>query len=111
MISVGLGELMDFHLVSKCRVPAPVAIATSIFAVVVTVFTASLGHFYTFFFQSSAEVLNQVLGIVVFTIPGVLIGGQIGPRLQRLIPPDYIKVGLSLLFILVGCLMYLTLIK
>ncbi len=111
MISVGLGELMDFHLVSRCKVPTPVAVATAIFAVVVTVFVASIGHFYNFFFNSPPAVMNQALAVVMFTIPGVLIGGQIGPRLQRILSPDIIKAGLSILFIIVGCLMYFTLIK
>ena len=31
LISVGLGELLDYHLVSKCKVPTPVAVGTAIF--------------------------------------------------------------------------------
>ena len=110
MISVGLGELMDFHLVSRCKVPTPVAVATTVFAVVVTVLVASIGHLYDFAFHSPPSTVSQVSGVVAFTIPGVLIGGQIGPRLQRFLPPDVMKVGLSVLFVLVGCLMYYTLL-
>jgi uncharacterized protein len=111
MISVGLGELMDFHLVSRCKVPTPVAVATAVFAVVVTVLTASLGHLYDFIFKSPPGTTSQVLGVVAFTIPGVLIGGQIGPRLQRFVPPDVMKVGLSILFLFVGGLMFFTLLR
>lgn len=109
MISVGLGEVLDYHLVSKCKVPTPVAVGTAIFTVVITVLAASTGHFYEFFFLSEPEVLDEVLGIIVFTIPGVLIGGQLGPRLQKKIPESYIKVGLSFLFVFVGLLMFYTL--
>jgi uncharacterized membrane protein YfcA len=108
MISVGLGELMDFHLVSRCRVPTPVAVATTVFAVVVTVLAASIGHMYDFAVHSPPATITQVLSIVTFTIPGALIGGQIGPRLQQFVPPDIMKLGLSALFVLVGCLMYFT---
>jgi uncharacterized protein len=111
MISVGLGELMDFHLVSRCKVPTPVAVATTVFVVVITVLVASVGHLYDFAFHSPPSTISQVLGVVVFTIPGVLIGGQVGPRLQRFLPPDVMKVGLSVLFVLVGCLMYFTLLS
>lgn len=111
MISVGLGELLDFHLVSKCKVPTPIAVGTAIFTVVITVLVASIGHFYEFFFHSPSTVLDEVFGIVVFTIPGVLIGGQLGPRLQKIIPDSLIKVGLSFLFVLVGVLMFYTLIN
>ncbi|MFN2396196.1 MAG: sulfite exporter TauE/SafE family protein, partial [Bacteroidales bacterium] len=37
MISVGLAELQEYHLMAKCKVPGPVAVATSVFVLVVTV--------------------------------------------------------------------------
>lgn len=111
MISVGLGELLDYHLVSKCKVPTPIAVGTAIFAVVITVLIASLGHFYEFFFHSTGDVLNDVLEVVIFTIPGVLIGGQLGPKLQEVLPESYVKVGLSVLFVIVGLLMFFTIIR
>ena len=109
MISVGLAELQEYQLVARCKVPTPVAIATSVFVVVITVLVASAGHFYEFF-QEGPEVMSQVLNIIVFTIPGVIIGGQIGPKLQKVIPEDKMKVSISLLFVLVGSFMLYTLI-
>ncbi len=109
MISVGLAELQEYHLVAKCKVPAKVAIATSIFVVVVTVLVASVGHFYEFAVEGG-EVLNQVMNIIVFTIPGVIIGGQLGPKLQEKVPADKMKVAISILFIVVGIFMLYTLI-
>ena len=88
MISVGLAELQEYHLVAKCKVTAPVAIATSIFVVVITVLVASVGHFYEFIVHAESTILNQVLNIIIFTIPGVIIGGQIGPALQK----NYLKI-------------------
>lgn len=110
MISVGLAELQEYHLVARCKVPTPVAIATSIFVVVITVLVASLGHFYAFA-KEGGEVLNQVLSVVLFTVPGVIIGGQIGPRLQKILPEDTIKVGISVLFVVIGFFMLYTLTK
>ena len=40
----------------------------------------------------------------------VLIGGQIGPRLQTHLNPDVVKVGIAGLFVLVGLLMLMTLL-
>ena len=111
LISVGLGELMDYQLVSRCKVPTPVAVATAVFCVVTTVLIASLGHMYEFFFHSPDAVLEQVLSIVVFTIPGVLIGGQIGPQLQKILPEHYLKIGLSTLFVGIGLLMFYALMQ
>jgi hypothetical protein len=109
MISVGLAELQEYHLVAKCKVPTRVSVATSIFVVVVTALVASIGHFYDFV-QEGGEVFNQVINLIIFTIPGVLIGGQIGPRLQKVIPADKMKVAISFLFIGVGMFMLYTLI-
>jgi len=109
MISVGLAELQDYHLIARCRVPSPVAIATSIYVVVVTVTVASAGHFYHFAFDSGPEVLSQVVSVIIFTVPGVIIGGQLGPALQTKLNPDVIKVGVSILFIIVGLFMLTTL--
>jgi len=104
-ISVGLAELQEYHLIARCRVPSPVAVATSIFVVVVSVLVASLGHFYYFATSADAGVLSQVLSIVVFTIPGVVLGGQLGPMVQATVDPDRVKLGIALLFIGVGMFM------
>lgn len=108
MISVGLAELQEYHLVARCKVPTPVAVATSIFVVVITVLVASAGHFIEFA-SSGSTTLNQVLNMVIFTVPGVIIGGQIGPKLQKIIPEDKLKVGVSVAFILIGLFMMFTL--
>ncbi len=110
MISVGLAELQEYHLVAKCKVPPPVAIATSIFVVVITVLIASVGHFYEFIAHAESSSLEQVLNLIIFTIPGVIIGGQLGPILQKKLPEDKMKIGVSFLFVLVGGFMLFTLI-
>lgn len=108
MISVGLAELQEYDLVARCKVPTPVAVATSIFVVVITVLVASVGHMYEFV-REGGEVLGQVGRVVIFTVPGVILGGQIGPKLQKSVPEDRIKVGISLLFMMLGCFMFYTL--
>lgn len=110
MISVGLAELQEYHLVVRCRVPSPVAVATSIFVVVVSVLIASLGHFYHFVVSADSHMLEQILSIVIFTIPGVILGGQIGPLVQARLDPNVVKVGIAFLFVAVGVFMLATLI-
>ncbi len=94
----------------RCRVPSPVAVATSIFVVVVTVLVASIGHFYKFATSADSQVLTQVLNVVVFTIPGVIIGGQIGPLVQARVNPNWVKLAIAILFIAVGFLMLTTVV-
>ncbi len=111
MISVGLAELQEYHLVAKCKVPPPVAVATSVFVVVVTVLIASVGHVYEFAVHAEQEAIVRIVNIVIYTIPGVIIGGQLGPALQNKLPEDKMKVGVSILFVLVGGTMLFTLVR
>lgn len=109
MISVGLAELQEYHLVAKCKVPTPVAVGTSIFVVVITVLVASAGHFYEFATEGGA-VLEKVVNLVIFSVPGVILGGQIGPKLQKILPEDKLKIGIAFLFMAIGVFMLYTII-
>lgn len=109
MISVGLAELQEYELLARCRVPSPVAVGTSIFVVVVSVLIASAGHFYNFATTADAGVLVRVLSIVAFTIPGVVVGGQLGPVVQARLNPDVTKAAIAFLFVAVGIFMLTTL--
>jgi len=108
MISVGLAELQEYHLVARCKVLTPVAVATSIFVVVITVAVASVGHVYEFVHAGEA-VYTRVLNIVIYTVPGVIIGGQLGPRLQKVISEDKMKVAIAWVFMVLGAFMLYTL--
>ena len=108
-ISVGLAELQEYHLMVRCRVPPPVAVATSIFVVVVSVLVASLGHFYHYATSADSQLLTQIGSVVMFTIPGVIVGGQLGPLVQARVNPDLVKLGIAILFIAVGIFMLTTL--
>jgi uncharacterized membrane protein YfcA len=103
MISTGLGELNGYFLLQRCRVPSKVSVATSVFVVALTALSASAGHFFRFT-QAGDEVLNTVLSIIIFTVPGVIIGGQLGSRVASRVPQHTLERGLGVLFILVGAL-------
>lgn len=104
MISTGLGELNGYFLLRRCWVPSRVAVATSVFVVAVTALLASVGHFITFA-QAGGETLSTVLGLVVFTVPGVIIGGQLGPMVASRISQHTLEHILAALFILVAALL------
>ncbi|MDN5213496.1 sulfite exporter TauE/SafE family protein [Fulvivirgaceae bacterium BMA12] len=110
MISVGLAELQEYHLVGRCRVPSRVAVATSVFVVVITVLVASVGHITHFVTQADPSKLQTVFKVVIFTVPGVVLGGQLGPLLQKRINPDVMKISISVLFVLIGLFLLGTLI-
>lgn len=104
MLSTGLGELNGYFFLKRCKVPSKVSVATSVFIVAVTALAASGGHIYAFA-HAGPDVLSLVGSIVIFTIPGVLIGGQIGPRVAAAIPERVLELALAILFIIVAVLM------
>ena len=70
----------------------------------VTALTVSVGHVIPSA-RSETEVLLLVGSIVIFTIAGVLIGGQTGPLIAARIPQKVLEKSLAVLFFLVALLM------
>jgi hypothetical protein len=104
MVSTGLGEMNGYYLLRCCRVPDKVAVATSVFVVAITALVASTGHMVRFY-QAGGDSLHTVFSLVIFTVPGVVIGGQIGSAVASHIPQKLLELGLGVLFILVALLM------
>ena len=103
LVSVGIGEVTISQLTRK-GVPIAVAAATSVLVVIVTIV-----------FASTALVAQLIKGggwtavpwnLLVYDIPGVLIGGQIGPRLQGHISPRTMRKAIGLLFVVLALAMF-----
>ncbi|GAB4526255.1 MAG: sulfite exporter TauE/SafE family protein [Anaerolineales bacterium] len=103
LISTGLGELNSYFLLQRCRVPSRVSVATSVFVVAVTALIASAGHFVQFF-RSGGDVLPTVFSLAIFTVPGVVLGGQLGSHVASRIPQKTMERALGGLFIIVALL-------
>lgn len=103
MVSTGLGEMNGYFLLQRCRVPSKVSVATSVFVVAITALVASAGHFIQFV-RTGGGVIETVLSLIIFTVPGVIIGGQIGSRIASKIPQRMLEIGLAVLFIIVAIL-------
>jgi len=102
MVSVGIGEVTISQLTRK-GLPIAVAAATSVMVVITTVV-----------FASAALVVQMVedggwmavpWNLLCYDIPGVLIGGQIGPRLQGRISPHTMRRAISVLFVVLAVAM------
>jgi uncharacterized membrane protein YfcA len=102
MVSVGIGEVTISNLTHK-HVPIAVAAATSVLVVILTIVFAS----FTLFAQliQSGGWTAIPWNLLVYDIPGVLIGGQIGPRLQGLVPQHQMRRAISLLFVVLAIAM------
>ncbi|QDZ39853.1 sulfite exporter TauE/SafE family protein [Euhalothece natronophila Z-M001] len=103
MISTGLGQLNGFFLIQRCHIPSKVAVATSVFIVAITALIASVGHVFQFI-QAGGETLNTVSNLVIFTVPGVLIGAQLGSSIANRLSQKLLEKSMGVLFIFVGCL-------
>jgi uncharacterized membrane protein YfcA len=104
MVSVGIGEVIVPQL-TKRGVPVAIAAATSVAVVIVTAVCAS----FTLIGQlvSEAGMAAVPWNLVMYTIPGVIIGGQIGPRLQGRISHRSMELAIASLFVILGIAMML----
>lgn len=100
LVSVGLGELLMPNLVKRCKIPVAVSAATSVFVIAVTVFAGSV---------TSVLALVQKGGLgaapwnlVLYTIPGAVIGGQIGSRFQGALSSEAMEKLIAALFLVIG---------
>ncbi len=104
MVSTGLGELNGYFLLRRCRVPSRVAIATGVLVVAVTALAAATTHLWRFI-ETGGDTLSTVLKLCLFTVPGVIVGGQLGPMLASRIPQQALEKSLAVLFAAVGGLL------
>ncbi|MEO0574866.1 MAG: sulfite exporter TauE/SafE family protein [Pseudomonadota bacterium] len=104
MLSVGIGEVIVPQL-TKRGVPVEIAVAASVTIVIITVACAS----FTLIGQVvAAGGMNAVpWNLVMYSIPGVLIGGQIGPRLQGKISQRTMELAIAVLFVVLAAAMML----
>jgi uncharacterized membrane protein YfcA len=103
MMSVGIGEILMPQLVRSCKVPVPVAAATSVLVVIITVMSASVSHVLTLVSEGGFEVIPW--NLIIYTAPGVVIGGQIGSRLQGIVPSNKMERIFGILFGIIGIAM------
>ena len=102
MVSVGIGEVIVSRL-TKRGVPVGTAAATSVAIVMFTILLAT------------ATLVTQLVrdggigavpwNLICYEVPGVAIGGQIGPRLQGLVSQRTMKRAIGTLFIILAVAM------
>jgi len=103
LMSVGIGEIVTPQLVKQCKMPVSVAAATSVFVIILTVIAASGAHVYALVSEGGIEAVPWHL--VMYTAPGVVIGGQIGTRLQGKFSADKMEKLFAALFGIIGVAM------
>lgn len=95
LISAGLPEITTTQLITRCRLPPRVAVATSVFVLAIAAIAGAAVH---------ALAATPVWHVVAWSIPGVVIGGTIGTRVGKYVPSDLMERALGAIFIGVGTL-------
>ena len=103
MVSVGIGEVIMPQLVKRNRVPVPVAAATSVLIVVITGAVASVAQIPALIVEGGWRAVPW--NLVAYMIPGVTIGGQIGPHLQGRVAHHTMVRSIGVLFAVIGIAM------
>jgi len=101
LVGSGLGPLNGVYLLRRRRIPGQIAVATSVLVIAITGFAASLGYLLTFV-HTGGDVMEQVQRLVIYTVPGVLIGGQIAPFVSGRLDKHKLERLLAVLFLFIG---------
>jgi uncharacterized membrane protein YfcA len=104
MISAGLGELNELNFLKKMKLPVATASATSVFLVAMSATIGSLFHAYFLVRQGEIEIFADVISLLIFTVPGVVVGAQIGVFLANVINARLMGKFVGILFLILGVL-------
>lgn len=104
LVSSGLGELNGYFLLQRCRVPSSVSVATTVFVVAITALAASSGHIVQFGLDGWNEIATMG-NLLLFTVPGVIVGAQLGPVLASRLSDRIMEIGLGILFVVTSSLL------
>ncbi len=103
LTSVGIGEVTMSQLTRVSKYPLAVAAGTSVLVVIATVAVASITHIAALTQHGGVESIPWTL--LVWAAPGVVLGGQIGSRLQGKIPESIMERGIAATFLLIAVAM------
>ena len=104
VLSVGIGESVVPQLTrrgGRGRMPLPVAAATSVSVVIVVALAAAAAQAAALYGGGDAAFAFPK-NLVCWTVPGVVCGGQIGPRLQGKVPQSVAERVVGCVFVGVG---------
>lgn len=107
MISAGLGEMNELNFLNRMKLPVARASATSVFLVAMSASAGSILHAYFLLRQGSVYIFTDVVSILVFTVPGVIVGAQIGVFLANIINAAIMGKVVGALFLILGVLTFL----
>lgn len=100
LVSTGVGEATMPNLVRRMRIPVPVAAATSTVVVAGTVIGTAITHLVQL--TADGGLSATPWNLVVWAVPGAIVGAQIGSRLQGRFDEARTALFFSVLFAVIG---------
>ena len=104
LLSVGIGESVVPQLTRRgdAKLPLAVAAGTSVSVVIVVALAAAAAQASVVYGGETPAAFEFPRNLVCYTVPGVMCGGQIGPRLQGAIAQRDAERALGAAFVCVG---------
>jgi uncharacterized membrane protein YfcA len=108
LIVVGLGELMLQRMLAHRKFGRPVeAVGAAVLIIFVTSLVAALVRLNGPFMTALVVQHTILVGAMAFAAPGVILGGQLGPKIARRLNARTLQLYVAVLLLLVGALMLL----
>jgi uncharacterized membrane protein YfcA len=102
-IGFGMGETNAYYFLVKNRYPITYSSGTSVFMIAVTALTTSILNM-LYYRQSIPSDISVLFNIVLFAVPAVIIGGQLGVRLAHIAHRKCFHYSLSVVFAIMAAL-------
>jgi len=106
LISVGLGPLLLPHMIQHKNIRHhSEAVGTTVLIVFLTSLTAVIFRLNSNFISVLTTQFDTILSILLYVIPGVIIGGQLGPVVAKKLKLNWMKIYVAFLLITIGFVM------
>lgn len=107
LLSGGLGEINEYNFLTKIGLKPAHAAGTSVALVVASAFIGIFSHVWFLAEEQGYEVFILTWSILVYGIPGVLIGSWVGVRVATHLGTKHLKYFLSAFFFLLASVIIL----
>jgi len=107
-ISSGLGELNEYNFLKKLKLPIPIASGTSVFLVAISAFVGILIHATVSFVSGSTLPFSEMITILLFVLPGVVLGAQVGVLLSQKVNLEHMGRFIGGLFLVLFVMVLVT---
>jgi len=102
--SSGLGEVNEYVFLKHLRLVPGRASGTSVMIIAVSALLAALFYMSSLYLSAQTDLLSIAVSIVVFAVPGVIIGANVGVHLATRISRKHMEVVVGSLFIVLAFL-------